>query len=476
MKKLIYVTACLLVLFSCKEHEDKVTVSNSDVNGWLYDVMSELYYWNTSLPAKKTSNDVPTTYFETLRNKSDRFSHVFESYDEIANQLNGISSLDIGFDFRLYMENDINNNVIGVVTYVKKGTPAAKAGIKRGSLFRKISNQQLTTDNYSALINTLFDESSSVNITFAYKQNGIFVNQNPQTITKATNYQEDPVYLDTVYTVSNKKVGYLVYNFFANDPGDNSMKYDLELNSAFGKFKNQGISELVLDLRYNSGGAMSSAINLASMMVPNLTSNKTFVYTEYNANYTNYFNSSEFKTKYPDENPFMDYFSTTINQTAVQNVGNNLQRVFILTGQYTASASEMVINGLKPFTSVVLIGDTTIGKNVGSTLVNDTENKNNKWGVMPIILKYFNANHQSDFTNGFAPDYYLYDYLTTTQLGDINEGLLSKAISQITGVNKVAARSALEPMTPFKSSADFKRFGKGLLYKKLSVNGLIKGL
>ncbi|MDP4272591.1 MAG: S41 family peptidase [Bacteroidota bacterium] len=473
MKKLLYGLMFFIALTGCKGHEDNVVVSNSDVNSWVYDVMSELYYWNTSLPTLKTSNDNPTTYFETLRNKNDRFSHIFESYDEIANQLNGISSSDIGFDFRLYLENNLNNNVIGIVSYVKKGTPAAKAGIKRGSMFRKINNQQLTTDNYSSLINTFFDQSGSVNITFANIQNGIFVNQNPQAITKATNYQEDPVYLDTVYNVSNKKIGYLVYNFFANDPGDNSMKYDLELNSAFGKFKNQGISELILDLRYNSGGAMSSAINLASMIVPNLTSNKTFVYTEYNSNYTSYFNSSKFKEEYPNENPFMDYFATTINQTTVQNVGNNLQRVFVLTGQNTASASEMVINGLKPFTSVVLIGDTTIGKNVGSTLVNDDKNKNNKWAVMPIILKYFNANHQSDFTNGFAPDFYKYDYLDT-QLGDTNEGLLATAISQITGVSKVAARSAVVPMTPFKNGADFKRFGGGLLYKKQKINGFIQ--
>jgi len=473
MKKLLYGLMILVALTGCKEHEDKVTVSNSEVNDWVYDVMSEVYYWNTSLPAKKTSNDSPTTYFETLRNNNDRFSHIFESYDEIANELNGVASSEIGFDFQLFLAEEGSSNVVGLVTYVKKGTPAAKAGIKRGYLFWQINNKQITTSNYSTLINQLFDSSSSSSLSFAYKQNNTWVNLSPMTITKVTNYQEDPVYLDTVYTVQNKKIGYLMYNFFTNDAGDNSMKYDLELNSAFGRFKEQGISELILDLRYNHGGAISSAINLASMMVPNLTANKLFIKTEYNANYTTYFNSSQFKAEYPNENPFVDNFATTINQTAVQNVGNNLQRIFVLTGNNTASASEMVINGLKPFLPVVLIGDTTVGKNVGSYLFKDEKKTDNKWAIMPIILKYFNANGKSDFTNGFAPDFRVDDDLFT-DLGDVNEGLLSTAIGQITGVNKVSKRAAVVPMTPLKSSADFKRFGSGLLYKTNLPGGILK--
>ncbi|MEI7504977.1 MAG: S41 family peptidase, partial [Paludibacter sp.] len=299
----------------------------------------------------------------------------------------------------------------------------------------------------------------------------------PVTVTKAVNYQEDPVYMDTVYTVQNKKVGYLVYNFFTNDAGDESMKYDLELNSAIESFKVQNVSELIIDLRYNHGGMMSSAVHLSSMLVPNLTTNKVFAYTEYNKNYTDYFNSAEFKSKY-SENPFITNFATTIDvtspstvKTPVQNIGNNLQRIFFLVGNGTASASEMVINGLSPFLPVVLIGDTTVGKNVGSTLVNDTQNTNNQWAFMPIILKYFNKDHLSDFTQGFAPNYLVMDDYGN-QLGNISEDLLGKAISQISGL-QVVAKAAPIKRALVKSSFDFKRINNGLVVKNKYMDGYI---
>jgi len=448
---------------------------NQYVNKWLYDNMDALYYWNTTLPTYKSSMASPADYFKTLKYKDDRFSAIFESYQDILNQLNGVSASEIGFEFQLWKESSSNNNVLGVVTYTKHGTPAESAGIKRGDIFRKINGQQITTSNYSTLLNSLYDATATAQITFSTYSNGVFYDKLATTVTKATNYVEDPVYLDTVYTVNNKKVGYLVYNFFTNDPGDKTMKYDLELNSAIGQFKQQNISELIVDLRYNHGGMISSAIHLASMLVPNLASDKVFIYTEYNKNYTDYFNSSEFKSQYSD-NPFVDNFATSITNTTtgaalvpVQNVGNSLSRIFFLTGRGTASASEMVINGLKPFLTTVLIGDTTVGKNVGSTLVNDEKNTKNQWAFMPIILKYFNKDHQSDFTKGFAPNYLIEDDYSYA-LGDIHEGLLSRAISQIAGSGVSPSKVSPVKRTMLQSSIDFKPVHSGLVIRNKSID------
>lgn len=472
--KRFFLFLCLSTLFvACKKDEPVVTVAdNKTVNQWLYDVMSQLYYWNTTLPFYESSSSDPTSYFVTLKNKDDRFSAVFDNYTEISNALNGVSAAEIGFEFQLYWDRYSNNNVIGVVSYVKKGTPAQAAGIQRGDLFRKIKGQQMTSSNYSTVIEYLFDTSTSTSITFATDNGTSYVDKSPVTITKAINYQEDPVYLDSVYTIQNKKIGYLVYNFFTNDPGDNTLKYDLKLNTIFGKFKQENITELIVDLRYNHGGAMSSAVHLASMMVPNLTTDMIYAYTQYNYNYINYFNSAEFKKDYPNEHPTYTNFATTIdvssaNKTLVQNIGNNLQRIFFLTGSGTASASEMVINGLKPFLPCVLIGDTTVGKNVGSTLVHDEQNAKNHWATMPIILKYFNKDHKSDFTDGFAPDFLVRDnesYL----LGDINEAQLAKAISQITGMSTVSASKAPVKQRVFlKSSLDFKLVRNVMIVDKM---------
>lgn len=452
---------------------------NQYVNKWLYDNMDGLYYWNTTLPAYKSSMAKPSDYFKTLKYKDDRFSAIFESYQDILSQLNGVTPAEIGFEFQLWKESSANSNVLGVVTYVKHGTPAEKMGIRRGDIFRKINGEQLTTSNYSTVINYLYNDVNIATIIFSTYSNGAFYDKSPVTVTKVTNYVEDPVYLDTVYTVNNKKVGYLVYNFFTNDPGDKTMKYDLELNSAIGQFKQQNISELIVDLRYNHGGMISSAIHLASMLVPNLASDKVFIYTEYNKNYTDYFNSAEFKSKYSD-NPFVDNFATSITNTTsgaamapVQNVGNSLSRIYFLTGRGTASASEMVINGLKPFLTTILIGDTTVGKNVGSTLVNDEKNTKNQWAFMPIILKYFNKDHQSDFTKGFAPNYLIEDDYSYA-LGDIHEGLLSKAISQISGLGVSPAKVAPVKRTMLQSSIEFKPVHSGLVIRNKSIDSYLK--
>lgn len=482
MKRILFLAFISLFFIGCKDKEVTTPPSSNGVtfqytNKWIYDTMSELYYWNTTLPIYKSSDSNPSDYFKTLKNKDDRFSAIFPSYQDIMNQLNGVSAAEIGFEFKLYTESETNSNVLGQIIYIKRGTPAEKLGIKRGFLFRKINGQQLTTTNYSTLLNLLYDSSSSANVTFSNYSNGLFIdNTSATTIAKVTNYQEDPVYIDTVYTVQNKKIGYLMYNFFTNDAGDNSKKYDLELNSVIGNFKSQNVSELIIDLRYNHGGMMTSAVNFASMLVPNLTTDKVFCYTEFNKIITNYFNSDEFK-KQSSENPFVSNFATTINPTSpsvitvpIQNLGNNLQRIFFLTGKGTASASEMVINGIKPFLPCVLIGDTTVGKNVGSTLVHDVDNPKNLWAFMPIYLKYFNKDHLSDFTKGFVPNFRVNDDFQN-QLGDTNEALLATAISQITSVKVRASKVPAIERSCVKSSVDFKSVHDVLIMDNKSLVG-----
>lgn len=442
MKRLFIFLSVLATLTGCFSDVKEEMEANQYVNQWIHEYMSALYYWNDELPAYKSSYANPQVYFETLINEEDRFSAIFDDYQEIMNKLNGVTTSDVGFEFELFRESSANSNVIGVVVYIKPGTTASAMGVKRGDLFRKINGKQITVNNYRELINTFYDTSGKVTVTFTEYNGYAFNDQSPSSITKTLNYKEDPVYLDTVYTIQNKKIGYLVYNFFTTDSGDKTMQYDLEMNNALGRFNQANITDLVIDLRYNSGGMVTSAIHMASMLVPNLTTNKVLTYTDYNQNYTDYFNSNEFKQQY-DVNPFIDNFATAIevekpakHSYPIQNAGDRLQHIYFLTGRSTASASEMVINGLKPYINCVLIGDTTVGKNVGSTLVYDEENtKKNRWAMMPIILKYFNKDHQSDFTDGFVPDFLTADDYNHS-LGDTREALLAKAISQITGVQQ----------------------------------------
>lgn len=475
MKRLIFSLCLTLTLTACVDDFKTEKDLNRYVNRWVYDYMSAVYYWSDELPAYKTSFDNPSTYFTTLINREDRFSSIFENYQEIADKLNGITYTDVGFEFQLFRDSQTNNKVTGVVLYMKPGTPATTMDIKRGDFFNKINGTELNLNNYSELIACFNDASPEVTVTFVAYSDGLIINQKPVTITKAYHYKEDPVYLDTIYTIQQKKIGYFVYNFFTDDPGDETKCYDLKLNNLIAQFNQENITHLVVDLRYNSGGMQSSAVNLASMLVPGLTSEKVFNYTEYNKNYTDYFNSAAFKKKY-NYNPFVDYFATTIDVKSptahtypLQNAGGKLQQIYFLIGRNTASASEMVINGLKPFINCVLIGDTTVGKNVGSILINDEENKKNQWAIMPIILKYFNKDHQSDFTNGFAPDFRIRDDFAYP-LGDTRDALLAKAIEQITGIQQQALQSSRIPAKKHPIYGNGLRFiNRGLIFDNKNI-------
>jgi carboxyl-terminal processing protease len=274
-----------------------------------------------------------------------------------------------------------------------------------------------------------------------------------------------------VYTfnTSGKTVGYLVYNFFS--PGlDTTAAYDKQVDAVFSKFKASGVNELVLDLRFNGGGAISSAINLASEIVPNYNSSKVFVNFQYNSTVQ----AQIIADPSLGQSYLINHF---ISKTG--NIGNNLSRLFILTSGGTASASELIINGLKPYVPVVLVGDTTYGKNVASITITDTDSTSNKWGLQPIVLKLTNSLGQSDYTKGFAPDYLNLDnsfYLRP--LGDIQEPLLNKALLVITNntlkqaqtLKSMASKSIGSPVTLDSRKSSMYITQKQLPIKKLRIH------
>ena len=163
---------------------------------------------------------------------------------------------------------------------------------------------------------------------------------------------ENPVYYDTIFNVNNYKVGYLVYNGFMSN-------YDIQLNQVFSTFKAAGINKLILDLRYNGGGAVTSAIYLSSMIYTTAVS-QVFLQYQFNNQMESYYYNN-YGSGY-----FYEYFTDVIAQsgsnpeTPISNL--NISDLYVITSRNTASASELVINCLKPYITVVTIGDTTDGK------------------------------------------------------------------------------------------------------------------
>ncbi len=429
---LITLLSCSLAITSCKKDKTDTPVPitivkpKAYVQDWIYSNMQYWYYWTSNLPTKPDTTLQPDPFFYSLLYRApdgDRFSWIEPDYTILINQLNGVNK-EAGYDFRLYLETGSATNVIGQITYIKKGSPAQAAGLKRGDIFSEINSTLLTTVNYRTLLN-----AAGSNYTLRVKRYDTdlksIVSEQVYTL-NPIELAENPILLDSIYAYSGRKVGYLVYNFFS--PGlANSKDYDNEVDAVFAKFKTSGVNEVVLDLRFNGGGAISSAINMASLLVPGYNPSKIFVNFQYN---------SQVQSDIIKEPTLGPSYLVQKFVSKTSNIGDNLTRLFVLTSKGTASASELIINGLKPYMNVVVVGDTTYGKNVGSITITDTKNTTNTWGLQPIVLKLTNSLGFSDYTRGFAPDPNNYDpdnHFYLRPLGDVREPLLSKALNVISG-------------------------------------------
>ena len=255
-----------------------------------------------------------------------------------------------------------------------------------------------------------------------------------------------------------------MYNgFFAN--------FDIKLNEAFASLKAQGITDLVLDLRYNGGGSVQTATRLASMITGQFTG-QVFAKQEWNKDINDYFER---------ENPsaLINSFTDKIESTQINSL--NLTKVYILTTTSTASASELVINGLEPHINVVQIGDVTTGKNVGSVTLYDSptfgstnRNPNHRYAMQPIVLKIVNSVGFGDYFNGLQPDFLVKESISTYGvLGDPSEPLLSYAIGKITGTNRTLRPNTT---TDFEFFKDSKFMFGNQMYLEEAPEGLLKAL
>ena len=421
-----------VILSGCKDkvvEPDIVSGGDTTTNKWILSNMKYWYYWNDKIPANPDLSQKPADFFSSLlykydaatRPDGDRFSWIQESADELKASLSG-ESKTTGMHYKLYYYPKNTTNVIGVVLYALPDSPAAKAGIKRGDVFTGINNQPLTAANYSALLAT----SGTLTYTLgSINDEGIVTETTTKKEVTPVVFQEDPVHFDTVFQYGANKVGYVVYHqFFPSPNGSTSKQYDLKLESIFAGFKTKNVNSLILDLRYNGGGYVSSSTNLASL-VGKVTANDVFYYKEYNKTVT------PVLEKQYGASFFYDKF-----QVKTQNIGSSLTNLIILTSGSTASASELLINGLKPFMNVTLVGSKTYGKNVGSITISDDKNQI-KWGLQPIVTKSFNSLKQSDYSVGFTPDIPVTETMKLYAYGNPKDPLLGEALLKIVGTRVV---------------------------------------
>ncbi len=491
MKKnliLLHLLFFAFIFTSCEEKDENLTPeeSNKHVNNWIYERMNVYYLWNDKLPASPNFSLSPDKFFESICYRynensnpdGDRFSWIQDNYVDLVNELSGVSNDEIGFDFMLYRMSENSNDLCGEVWFVKKGTPAEAMGLKRGQFFTEINNQQLTIDNWENILKNL---KGNYTLSVHTDDGQSLSPKQLLSLSTVSKYEDNPIYYSNVYTINNKKIGYLVYNFFVNDNGDGSCKYDAQLAQIFSNFKSQNISSLILDLRYNSGGQMTAATALASMIVKNFSTQNLFAREKWNDDIEPIlkkdYGAEFFNTYFIDKiSPNEDWNKLT-TAIPLPNIGNNLQEFYVLTGEYTASASEMIINGLKPYMTVTLLGETTMGKNVGSISIYEENNPKNKWGIQPIVFKLYNANGKSDYTAGFTPNFVNYDDVyPKRELGDLEENMLSDAIRHIAGVStlKVSVLGRKSSYKKIFSSLEKKPWRNQVICKTKSLSLITK--
>lgn len=459
-----FVLLAQFFLPACKKTKDVVPEATV-VNKFIWHGLHDYYLWNHQVPnlisatLQDTNNlnlmlnkySDPQKLFNSLLYKPDtidKWSFLVDDYKIIDNWISGTSTTT-GFDFMLaHITN--TDNLFGFVRYVYKNSPAEKAGLKRGDIFMTVDNQQLTVSNYQ----TLLFNNSGYTLGFATIANHAITPNNRTMALTAVEMQEDPVLLDTVFVYNNQKIGYLVYNGFNAD-------FDLELNNVFSQFKTAGISQLVVDLRYNGGGSVQSAIYLGSMIYGTDPA-KVFAVSQYNPELEKYFVDND------GASYLNDYFTNTITSTETRGAGTinslNMNKVYFIVSDNTASASELLINALKPYMNVVVVGINTVGKYVGSFTIKDvidsngTVNPNNSYAMQPIIVKFANSAGVSDYVNGLTPDIQATeDIANLLPFGDPTETLLSYVLANISG-NQVVSQTLKSAQIGLRKVTDTQRF------------------
>ncbi len=453
----------LAILSGCKD-DDKSGPSpfnpNGEVNEWIYDNMDLYYLWTSQMPGNPDYTQEPEDFFDDLLSSEDRFSIIVPDYDELINSLGGISD-EAGYEFVLFRESSANENVIALVLYIKKGTtgpvPAEEAGLMRGDVITQVNGTTMTLNNYQQLLGQMSSNHEVTYRRFSTESNS-FEDQGTLSLS-VRQVAENPNFISEVMEIDGQKVGYFMYTFFSPGPGSNA-EYDNEMDQIFADFKSQGINQFILDLRYNSGGAVSSARNLASLIAPNVTSEDILYENVWNDELQAYIESLSngddiLRGKFADK---------------ADNIGASLssQTVYVLVGSRTASASELMINGLIPYMNVVIIGEETVGKNVGSIPIEDEENPENEYGILPIVFRTYNSAGDSEYANGFnpTPDNLVEEFgeLPLEPLGTTDDPLVARAL-ELMGISvpgriggRMAPASVQVPGEALEFSLDHKPY------------------
>ena len=475
--------------------EEKVQVYQDEkayANFFAYNAMSDVYLWSQDITAALKSWTILGDPVETVKNARykengkdvDKWTQMLESYSESVGGTDGVSTGTYGLGVKLYLKAQGSNEVVAFITYTYPESPAEKAGLKRGDVILEVDGKAMTTENY---YQALF-QSASVEVGVGtYLGDNVYSAVKDTYSMKSVAMYEDPIILTKVFDCGGKKVGYLHYTSF-------TFESSLGLYEVCKQFKAEGISELILDLRYNGGGYVFTEEALASMLAPEAeVKNKSVFETEI---WNDYY-MKLFKESGEDLNT---YFRTEFKQTHANKMYNfntsdanlGISKIYALVTESSASASEAIIVGLLPYMDIEIIGEQTHGKYCtgimwkGEDWFQDVVDnyKANKldfaeknpqfadwkkhigdWGLYVMINRYGDKNGNNPcMPDGLTPKFKAVDrFEETYPLGDERESMLYAALVR-------AGKTDLEPRPESRAAMELPA-GKQLPGKPNMLDG-----
>lgn len=480
MKRFFTIALCCVAvsaLVSCRKvSPDQTSGSRSYQNLFAYTHMNQVYVWTDDIRAQLDSWKLsfqadaskvdPIETVDRIKYKYDKWTFVT---DEMSKTQNSVAGIETTFGFRIRFYLGLEGSAAAMILCTYKDGPAEKAGLKRGDYIIAVDGVYLTRDNYKSLYYDCFEGGVSCSFSVCDHLTGEVRNIN---MTPVEMYEE-PVMLYKVFDVAGKKVGYLLYDSFTLKSVDN-------LKIAAKQFANAGVTELILDMRYNVGGYVPTELALATMLAP-----KSVIGSadgSGGAVHQRLVFNSRFDDIY-DEEDKVYRFSQLIRDSSgeyydVSGCNLDLKKIYAILTPSSASASEAILVGLMPYMDVEIIGapknDGTQGcssgkfcqgvlceakgfleanRNIFGNEYDAAKKALDDWGIYVMNARYTDCNGDCPIMpDGFIPDVKSEDDpFDGAALGDPEETMLAAALRLASGAP--ATRSSKNCTEPEKSSS-----------------------
>ena len=390
----------ILTFFSCGEDRTHEYYELTKENQWIYNTMKDVYLWKEDIKTPERSYFFSTysKFFSSLLNKNDKASFFT---DELSTDNYGMSVA--------LMRDPIAatpSKVYALVLYVEQGSVAHKAGIRRGTWISAVNNKELTISSESTLLHGNAVKLKTEYIEFDNEENKHFwVQSDTIEVEASTPHTVNNICLDSIYNVRSNKIGYILCNTFNGDD------FTDKAHSAIEKFITNGVTNVIIDLRYNTGGNITNAASLASMLVPSDCLGTPFCILKDR--------EEEIDTVYNfSEQPY--------------NIGD--KKVYFIIGEETSGTAELLVNSVnmsRDMYDVLIIGENSAGVNIM------VENINSPYGfsISPAIAVAYCSNGNIQPAEGITPDYSIDELENKTNiypLGEEQEYLLYNTFYIIT--------------------------------------------